>query len=285
MKLKKTPVFAPDEDAGRTVEAPPSQTPAPTQAQPVPPERMTRARAVHKNYYRWLRLSRLALGAFVLLGGVILLWLIPWLPSGLDTSDYTPEMAFTVYLLGAAALLGVLALGLQERARRDRESLMIWAAVYDEATGLHNRTYLNDRLALECERAQRGGGVFSVIVLQLRVGTPDAARTPALSKTALQMVGELVDRLTQPGDAVALLSGSELAVLAMGVDKENRRALQERLRGGVAGGLPMFLDQPAIIDVKGGTATYGVDGTDPGTLVQAARTAAVLAVPHRAQAA
>lgn len=253
--------------------------------QALSPERFGRARAAYRNYYRWLRLSRLALGAFIIMGGFILLWLVPWLPSGLDTSDYTPEMAFTVYLLGGAALIGLLALGLQERARRDRERLMVWATVYDEATGLHNRMYLYDRLALECERSRRSGGVFSLIVLHLRIGASESGRPLALSKTTLEMVGELVNRLTQPSDAVALLSGSELAVLATGVDKKSRAALQQRLRSAIATGLPAFLGEPAAVDVKASAATYGVDGTDAEALVHAARTAALLTPPPRSQAA
>lgn len=257
-------------------------------AQPLSPERLNRVRAAHRNYYRWLRLSRLTLGAFMLMGAVVLLWLVPWLPSGLDTNDYTPEMAFTVYLLGGAAVLGLLALGFQERARRDRESLLVWAMVYDEVTGLHNRTYLYDRLAMECERAKRSGQVFSVIVLQIRLGGARAKsgrRRPELSNAALRKLAQLLDGLTHPTDMVALLSGSELAVLAIRVDRDARHQLQQRLRQALAEELPELLDRRALLDVKAGSATYGVDGMEPGPLVQTARTAATLGVRPRAKAA
>ena len=255
----------------------PSETPS--------PERLRAASTVTRSYYRWLRLRRLAFAAFVILGIFLLLWLLPWLPSGLDTDDYTPEMAFTVYLLGGVAFMALLALGFQELARRNRERLMLWSTVYDEATGLHNRTYLYDRLSLECERAKRTGGVFSISVLQIRIGSPSSGSAPTLSHQALRQVAELINSLTHPTDLVALLTVSELAVLTVGVDRERRRALQERLRDAVAAELPRLLDAPGTVDVKGGVATYGVDGNDAAALVQTARTSAVLGVPQRAQAA
>jgi GGDEF domain-containing protein len=257
-----------------------------TQAAPSP-ERVAGARAKHRSYYRWLRLSRLTLAAFVAMGGIALIWLVPWFPEGLDTADYTPELSFTVYLLVGAFLFGMLALLLQERARRIREGLMVWASVYDEATGLHNKTYLYDRLALECERARRGGPAFSVIVLQVRVGSPgtSAKRKRTLSGAALQRIGQAIDGLTHPTDMVAVLNASELAVLAVRVDRESRRALLERLREAASAEAPAMISQPIPIDVKAGAATYGVDSTEASALVQAARTAATLAMHPRGKAA
>lgn len=258
---------------------------SPSLVEPLSPERLQRAREAHRSYYRWLRLRRLALVAFFVMATLFLLWVLPWLPAGLDTDDYTPQLAFTVYLLGAVAVTGALALASRELVRRERERLMVWAAVYDETTGLHSRTYLYDRLSLECERAERGSDGFSVLTLQIRIGSPASVSPPTLSNAALERVAELVDRLTHPGDLVALLSGSELAILAIGVDQADRRPLLERLRAAVAAELPQFLNGLAIVDVIGGAATYGVEGKEPGVLIQAARTAATLALPRRGQAA
>ncbi len=258
---------------------------SPERAASATPERLSRTRAAHRGYYRWLRLSRLMLGAFVIAGFVVLGWLIPWLPSGLEPADYTPKLAFTVYLLGFATIIGMLALGFRELARRDRESLLVWSSVYDEATGLHNRTYLYDRLSLECERSQRIGSVFSVIVLQIRIVSPKAGQAPALSAASHEKLAELIDGLTHPTDVVALLSGSELAILTIGAGRDSRTQIQERLRNAVQAELPKVVDGPSVIDVRGGMATYGVDGTDAGTLIKAARMSAMLTAPPRARAA
>ncbi len=228
------------------------------------------------------------MGAFVFMSAITLLWLVPWIPSGLDTKDYTAQVGFTVYLLLAVAVLGIISLFVQERTRRNRESLMVWSSVYDETTGLHNRTYLFDRLALECERAQRGGAVFSVIVLQIRGGNtrtrPDH-KTEPLSSGALREIAEVIDSMTHPTDMVAMLSNSELVVVAIRIDRETRHALQARLSEAVSIKIPELLSSDAAYDVKTGSATYGVDGSEPSALVQAARTSAALGVRSRLKSA
>jgi GGDEF domain-containing protein len=232
-----------------------------------------------------MRLSRLALGGFIFAGIIILLWLIPWLPAGLDTSDYTPRVAFTIYLLAGAALIGLIALSLQELARRDRQALTAWASVYDEATGLHTRAYFYDRIGLECERAQHAPEPFSVIVLQLHAAGAHSKSKPPLDNIALQKTAELINSVTHASDVVGLLSGSELAVLAVRVDRERRHILQERLQRTVSAALPEFAGQASRVDVRSGGATYGVDGAQPGGLIQAARTSASLSVRQHVKAA
>ena len=258
---------------------------SPAQIEPLPPARFRQVKAAHQSYYRWRRLGRLTRTAFGAMAILYLIWLVPWLPSGLDTDDYTPELAFTVYLLGGVAITGVLALAFQELARRRRESLAVWAAVYDDATGLHSRTYLYDRLALQCEQAEGTGAVFSVIILKIRINSAGSGPPPRLSNAMFQKLAELLDDVTRPTDPVALLSASELAIIGIGVDRENRHALLEGLRSTVADELPLLLGRPALINVIGGVSTYGVEGRETNELIQAARAAAILGLPRRTRAA
>lgn len=248
-------------------------------------ERPSRAKSLHQGYYRWLRLSRLAMAAFVALTVMFLIWAMPWANTGLDADDYTPELAFTVYLLGSIAIFGLLSLTFKELARRSKESLMAWSAVYDIGTGLHNRTYMYDRLSLECARAERGGAVFSVISLQILIASSDLETSVSLSKEALRDIADTVDSLVHPADLVARLSGSELAIVAIGVDKDNRRSVVEGLRAAIAADLPRVLGGPSASEVKAGVATFGIDGRDSAALVKAARVSAILARPRRARAA
>ncbi len=282
MKIAKTP--------GSDGNEPTSELGVPTgpfaQPEPVPPDHLKRGRSAHRRYFLWLRLGRLAFGAFLFMAMIVLLWIVPWLPAGLDTSGYTPRVAFTIYLLAGSAITGLLVLSLQELARRDRQVLTAWASVYDEATGLHTRTYFYDRLALECDRAQHMPEPFSVIVLQFHsIGSPPKRKTkPPLSNTALEKTAELINTITHASDEVGLLSGRELAVLVARVDREKRHVLQERLQRTTAAALPDLVGQPAMIDVRSGGATYGVDGTQPGGLIQAARTSAALSVRKHVKA-
>ncbi|MCH7580851.1 MAG: diguanylate cyclase [Chloroflexi bacterium] len=222
------------------------------------------AEQAYKSYYRWLRLKRLAFAAFVTTAALFLLWAIPWLPSGLDTEDYTPELAFTTYLLLGVALTAATAMTCQELARRRREGMVVWTSVYDEATGLRNRAYLYDRLSLECDRTEHSAGVFSILVFRVSGSAP-----------TLDRLGELIESVIHRSDIVAQLSGRELAILSIGTGEEERELLLERLQGAVAAELSRLPGKPAIRDIQGGAATYGVDGNDPNTLVQAARAGAL----------
>lgn len=253
----------------------------------ITPERVKRGRAVHRRYFLWMRLSRLALGAFIFMSIIVVLWLAPWSPTGLDTADYTPQLAFTVYLLAGTSIIGLLVLSLQELARRNRQVLSAWATVYDEATGLHNRAYFYDRLNLECDRGANSPEPFSIIVLQFHSLLPHTKgkSKPPLSNSALGKVAELINSVTHTSDLVGMLSGSELAVLAVRVDRERRHLLQARLQKTVSTALPDLVAEPGHIDVRSGGATYGVDGTQAGGLIQAARTNAALSVPPRLKAA
>ncbi|MCH7579310.1 MAG: hypothetical protein IIB22_03620 [Chloroflexi bacterium] len=232
------------------------------------------AAQAYKSYRRWLRLKRLALAAFVTVATLFLLWAIPWLPSGLDTDDYTPELAFTTYLLLGVVLTGAGAMTCQELARRRREGMLAWTSVYDEATGLRNRAYLYDRLSLECDRAEHDASVFSVLVLRVSGSAP-----------ILERLAELIERVIHRSDIVALLSGRELAILSVGLGEKERGLLLERLRGAVAAELCRLPGKPAIKDIQGGAATYGVDGDDPNTLVQAARSRVMRELASSTQAA
>lgn len=251
-------------------------------AEPITPERKRRAVAANRAYYHWVRMRRAAFACFVALAVILMMWLVPWLPSGLDSNDYTPEVEFTIYLLGGVAIFAVLALVFQELAHRQREALTLWASVYDEATGLHNRTYLHDRLAVECDRAKRTGRTFTVITFNLRIGSPTSPSHRQLSNDALRRLAEVINSLSRPTDFVALLTGRELAVLAVDIDRDGRRAVRDHLRAGLLAELPRLVDAGTAIDVRGGCATYGVDGTDPATLVQSSRTSGILGVNKRA---
>jgi len=274
-------------EGGRKHGPPPSDNGAPSSGprESISPERLRLARRVYRSYYHWLRLSRFAMAAFLSMALFFFAWLVPWLPRGFDAKDYTPQASFTVYLLSAITFLGIVTLALRERAWRNRETLMAWSAVYDEGTGLHHRAYLYDRLSLECDRAERAGTSFSVLILHIRLGGSQSGPLPTLSRTALQRVAELINSLTHPGDLVAMLSGSELAVLAVEVAKEERRLLLERLRAAVLAELPRLVDPAAIVGVAAGTVTYGPDGRDAESLIKTARTAAALSSPVRHSAA
>ncbi len=92
----------------------------------------------------------------------------------------------------------------------------------------------------------------------------------------MRRIGEAIDRKTHASDLVGHLSATELAVLAINVDRDNRHGMLTRIRDAVAEELEKGGDHPRSLVVTGGAATYGVDGTEPSALIHAARAAASL---------
>ena len=236
-----------------------AQRAAPTERMgSAPPAELHSVGPAFQGYYRWLRLSRLAMAAFFVMAAATFLWLIPWLPIGLDASDYSPELAFTVYLLGGLVITGILALAAREFVRRQREGLLVWTRVYDETTGLHSREYLYDRISLECEQAEHTDSVFSVLVLQVRFGASASGQGSPPSGVSLRRVAEVVNRARHPTDLVGFLSEREIAILATGVNKEDRRSIQIRLATTLARELTRVLHRQAAVELASGGATYGL---------------------------
>ena len=242
-------------------------------ASPVQPGR---AKQLRRSYLRWLRLSRLALAAFVVIQVAAFFWLLPWLPGGLDTADYTPELALTIYLLSGAAFAGVLVAASREVARRYGERIVAWAAVYDEESGLHSREYLYDRVALECEQAARNNTVFSVLAVRFRVDDDAPGRAPAIPDSAMELAADIIDGIVRPGDLVARLSDHELAILARTVDESSRNELALRITKAATEDLGAVLGKATAVEVVAGGATFGADGYQAEELISVARNAAKL---------
>jgi len=233
--------------------------------------------SIHKSYFRALYLSRVALLAFWACFFYFVVWAIPWIPGGLSVSDYSWDLAATLVIAGSCMLIGLIATTLRSTVHRKREALVAWASVYDETTGLHNRRYFYDCLSLECERSQRHGTPFSILLLELRYpGSRKRSRGVRANRAALQPAAELVKNLTRSTDLVALISEGEFAVLLAGAQQEVACQLAERVRQSVNAVLPKLaaVDDPAAVAVaEVGVGTYGKDGTTPETLIEAARSA------------
>ena len=231
--------------------------------------------SLYKSYFRALYLSRVALLAFWACFFYFVVWAIPWIPGGLSLDDYSLELVTTLVVAGSCMLLGLINATLRSTVRQKREALIAWTAVYDDATGLHNRRYFYDCLSLECERSQRHSTPFSILLLELRYpGSRKGGRAVRANRAALQPAAELVKNLTRSTDLVALISEGEFAVLLAGAQKDVARQLAERVRQSVNAVLPKLaaVDGSAAVPVaEVGVGTYGKDGTTPEALIEAAR--------------
>lgn len=230
-------------------------------------EKTTQRGAVsqHQRYYALLRRSRLMVAAFWAALLYFFFWAIPWLPGGLSEEDYNRQLALTLALGSACAVLGVGTLVLRENLRRTREALLAWRTVYDDTTGLFNRRYFYDRLSLECERARRQRHTFSLILMRIEQGT---GRGRGPSEGALRRLAAALSSAARSDDLVALLGGNELAVVAMGVPARMLPQVTDRLTTALEG---LLTDSGGRLSLRVGTTTYGARARDPGTLLRQAR--------------
>lgn len=229
--------------------------------------------SLYRSYFRTLYLSRLAWVAFWGCFVYFLLWSIPLFGIGLSADDYTPQFAITVIFATICVLLGTLSGMLRKTARRKREALVAWSSLYDETTGAHTRSHFYDRLSLECERSERHGGAFALLLLKLsaiRGDHPPVRGNSEFLRTAAQRVQSLI----RASDLVALISNDEFGVLLCGVSASTAAVLAGRLRDSLEWNAFERTgngDSAGDIVVDVGMAIYGDDGHTPEALVEAAR--------------
>ena len=222
---------------------------------------------LHHRYYQLLQRSRLMVVAFWAAMGYFIFWAVPWFPGGLNEKDYTERVAFTFVLGGTCGFLGISTLIVREYLRRTRESLLAWRAVYDDTTGLYNRQYFYDRLALECERARRQGTTFSLIVMRFEHRAGRGRRPDADS---LRRLSTALGRTARANDLAAVLGGNELAVAAIGVSRKMLPQVRERFETALEASLA---DSGEQLQLRLGSATYGARCRHPSTLLRLARAA------------
>ncbi|AVO49784.1 sensor domain-containing diguanylate cyclase [Melaminivora suipulveris] len=119
----------------------------------------------------------------------------------------------------------------EEQLERYRAALEAQVRI-DTLTRLANRLALDERVALEWARAQRGGAPLALLMI-------DVDRFKAFNDTyghgagdrCLQAVAQaLADGVQRAGDMVARYGGEEFAVLLAGADERDALAVAERLR-------------------------------------------------------
>jgi diguanylate cyclase (GGDEF)-like protein len=202
-----------------------------------------------------------------------MLWSIPLFGIGLSVEDYTPQFAVTVAFATCCMLLGTLSGMLRKTARHKREALVAWSSLYDEATGTHTRSHLYDRLSLECERSERHGGSFALLLLKLKVSR-DGREPERANGELLRNAARRVQMLTRACDLVALIGNDEFGVLLCSVSAGDAVTLAGRFRDSLeTGGQSATSDRDPRLDitVEMGMAVYSDDARTPEALVETAR--------------
>lgn len=219
---------------------------------------------------RWRRESRLAMAAFIFFSAICLAWMLPWTPSGLSPSDYSPELIFTMFLLGGSAVTGILAFVLRDVARRDLARVAALGEFYDEATGMNNRFFLLDRLAARVERARRTENTFALMIVRVAASNRETNAPIPLSGAILHEVGQAIGKAIRRGDLVATLGDSEFAIVADDFQPDRRNNITSRLETALREAVAGAFDQDASVSITTGIATFPTDGAQPDALIAAA---------------
>ena len=194
--------------------------------------------------------------------------------------------ALHALFVGLAGVAGVTAWRLNEQVRArlisTRDELQ---AAHDELTIAHDElaalattdplTCLPNHRALvsavdqEIERSRRYGRVFSLLFLDLDhfKALNDACGHHA-GDHALQALGTLLVRSLRPVDTAGRWGGEEFVAVLPETDIDSARAVAERIREAVAGNA--FNDIGVHLTCSLGVSSYPLDGSDRGSLIDAA---------------
>ena len=173
----------------------------------------------------------------------------------------TPALALLVPVASVIVLRRI-----QERLERERDQLHSTAHT-DPLTGADNRRSLIQRIEYEIARHARGGGSFTLVMLDVDGFKPlnDRFGHAAGDELLCDLVAQL-KQLIRAQDIVARIGGDEFCVLAPETGRVGTRALVRRIDGAVASVTAGSLSLRASV----GVAVFPEDGGSADTLLHAA---------------
>jgi diguanylate cyclase (GGDEF)-like protein len=138
-------------------------------------------------------------------------------------------------------------------------SSVLWDAIHDDLTGLHNRRYFNERLVDEVDRAKRYGGTISLLLADIdHFKQVNDTYGHSVGDVVLVWLGNLLRKRLRKTDLVARFGGEEFAIVLPNTDKERSFMIAENLRRFVADAiLPDIEGVKVTISI--GVASFGVD--------------------------
>lgn len=146
-------------------------------------------------------------------------------------------------------------------ALRTRELMEMLAkrALIDGLTGLHNRAYLDERLAAETAHALRFSSRFSCIMSDLdKFKQLNDTHGHSFGDQVLRGVARVFSQSCRTEDVVARYGGEEFAILTPHVAADGAMVLADRLRDRIEAEIFRCDDQPIHI-----TCSFGVAELDP----------------------
>jgi diguanylate cyclase (GGDEF)-like protein len=198
---------------------------------------------------------------------------------GRGTATQTAQAGIILSLL--LTLLVWVTINGRARAMRLAETMteqLRHVAQHDALTGLPNRALFADRLNREIARAQRHGGRFSMVFLDLdgfKLINDNFGH--AIGDQVLQQVAKRLLGCIRAEDTVGRIGGDEFVMLLSGLEiSDSVLNLTEKIREAVR--MPITLNRrELIVSCSIGVAAYPQDGADPISLTKSADEAMYLA--------
>lgn len=205
-----------------------------------------------------------------------LLWLLPdgAMPHLLSPSHLTASLLILLAGLLTGQWLGHRHLAATIDERRSAEDKFKRLALYDQLTGLPNRSLLRDRLDQYLAEAKRFNHLLGVVFLDLdRFKYINDSLGHAAGDTLLQMAGQRMQNCLRNNDTVARFAGDEFVIILSSFrDLQNLPHIAQKLLKTLAE--PYQLEgQEVLSSASLGIATYPQDGTSIEQLMRNADTA------------
>jgi diguanylate cyclase (GGDEF)-like protein len=173
---------------------------------------------------KWNILSVLIL---FFISGYISYIVMYWDRSGKDLNLIVPM----VFFFGGIFVLLVGTLSLQTAMDIKQISALKYETITDPLMGIHNRRYLDLRLAEEIERAQRYNFQLSMLLLDIdHFKNVNDTYGHYIGDLVLKSLGHLLLKNVRKTDIVARYGGEEIAVIAPHTSVSTAVDLAERLR-------------------------------------------------------
>jgi hypothetical protein len=223
-----------------------------------------------------------AMGAAAL-AVVLAIWAMPWVPVGMTWDDYSAHVLVALVLAMGSILMALIAAFTRGPASGHVQLAEIWHSLLGKRVRLRDRQQFCNRLARECQRAQRERrSSLSLILVRVSEGEDRDG------EQALEHVAHALMAAMRSSDVVGMAGDNEIGILAIGADAKAREVISVRLKRALAAALVEFSDDRVATNVPEallGASSWGPDGAEPDSLLMAARASFAPVVPRSRKAA